>query len=185
MPTCAVQGCLSYSRKTKGTNIKYYSFPKKEELSKRWVYACHRLDKFNIQQGKIIRCILLFSARYWKLFFTARICSKHFAKDCFSTSLKHEMLKYSPKNHRDLKIDAIPTECLPITSKISNSNGKAQHERQQRNHVRNEKRSRESIIKSLIIDSALNSSELPNENVTAPDIEHARTTNTEKSQPDM
>lgn len=58
MPACAVFGCNNYSRKTKGTLIKYYSFPKNEDLRKRWIQACRRLDKFIVEQGKHKRCFV-------------------------------------------------------------------------------------------------------------------------------
>lgn len=53
MPACAVYGCGNYSRKTKGSDIRYYSFPKDENLSSQWINACCRQDKFNVGQGKI------------------------------------------------------------------------------------------------------------------------------------
>lgn len=34
MPGCAVVGCKSCSRKTKGTNFSYHSFPKDNEFKK-------------------------------------------------------------------------------------------------------------------------------------------------------
>lgn len=55
MPGCAVSGCGNYTRKTKGSDVKYYSFPKNEDLARQWIQACRREDKFNVQQGKIFR----------------------------------------------------------------------------------------------------------------------------------
>lgn len=51
MPGCAVFGCNNYNRVTKGTNIKYFRFPKSKELSKQWISACRRKDNINLKNG--------------------------------------------------------------------------------------------------------------------------------------
>lgn len=52
MPGCAVTGCRNFSKNTKGTNIKYFSFPK-TDVAKKWVVACRREDKINLKNGKL------------------------------------------------------------------------------------------------------------------------------------
>lgn len=52
MPGCAVSTCKNWNKKTQGTNIKYYSFPKNEDLAKQWINACRRNDKINLKNGK-------------------------------------------------------------------------------------------------------------------------------------
>lgn len=42
MPGCAVAKCYSYSRKTKGKNISYYTFPKNEDLQR--MYAKGKIN---------------------------------------------------------------------------------------------------------------------------------------------
>ncbi|KAL1488838.1 hypothetical protein ABEB36_014633 [Hypothenemus hampei] len=88
MPGCAVYGCKSYSRKTKGTDIRYYGFPKQGDICAKWIAACRRKDKFNTKN--------------------AYVCSLHFNETSFQTNLKHKLLNYTPKNNRNLKEDAIP-----------------------------------------------------------------------------
>lgn len=53
MPGCAVTGCKNYSRVTKGTEIKYFRFPKEKELCRRWIIVCRRKDKINLKNGKL------------------------------------------------------------------------------------------------------------------------------------
>lgn len=52
MPGCAVATCKNFNRKTKGTDIKYFSFPKNEDMAKQWITACRREDKINLKNGK-------------------------------------------------------------------------------------------------------------------------------------
>lgn len=55
MPGCAVAKCGNYTRKTKGTEIKYYKFPtNNEDLCKQWIIACRREDKINLKHGKYL-----------------------------------------------------------------------------------------------------------------------------------
>lgn len=60
MPGCAVSGCLSYNRKTKGTDVKYYRFPKNEDLARQWLHACRREDEVNLQHDEFSRMLLNF-----------------------------------------------------------------------------------------------------------------------------
>lgn len=52
---------------------------------------------------------------------STRICSKHFSSDSFSITLQHKVLKYTPRTLQNLKVVAMPTECLTTTT-ITNSN---------------------------------------------------------------
>lgn len=52
MPDCAVAKCGNFTRKTKGTEIKYFRFPKNDDLAKQWEAACKRDDKINLKNGK-------------------------------------------------------------------------------------------------------------------------------------
>jgi len=52
MPGCAVATCKNFNRNTKGTGIKYYRFPKNDDLAIRWINACHRQGKINLKNGK-------------------------------------------------------------------------------------------------------------------------------------
>ncbi|KAL1488225.1 hypothetical protein ABEB36_015180 [Hypothenemus hampei] len=98
MPGCAVYGCKSYSRKTKGTDIRYYEFPKQGDICAKWIAACRRKDKFNTKN--------------------AYVCSLHFNETSFQTNLKHELLNYTPKNNRNLKEDANPYLSLIISKRL-------------------------------------------------------------------
>lgn len=93
MTRCAVLGCTNNNMKTEGTGIKYYTFPKNEDLWKRWVEACQRSDTFKFQNAKI--------------------CSKHFSKECFFRSTRQQMLNYCPNRFRNLVQEAVPTKFLP------------------------------------------------------------------------
>lgn len=52
MPGCAVATCKNTNRKTKGTDIKYFGFPKNEDLTRLWINACRRVDKINLKNGE-------------------------------------------------------------------------------------------------------------------------------------
>lgn len=52
MPNCAAATCKNTNRTTKGTDIKYFRFPKNEDMSKQWIVACRREDKINLKNGK-------------------------------------------------------------------------------------------------------------------------------------
>ena len=134
MPGCAVYGCNNYSRKTKGSAIRYFTFPKNNDLQGQWIVACKRKDSFDLTY--------------------ATICSVHFSEECFVTPLKHTLLQYSPKNFRNLKEDAVPSLQLPSTKTLPNS---------QDRHERLHKRQRVNLVRSLIVSAnssnANNSSE--------------------------
>ena len=91
MPGCAVAGCLSYSRKTKGTDIVYHSFPKDLLIQKTWINRCQRKDSFNI--------------------LTSTVCSNHFMPQDYIRDLHAELLKITPK--KVLKPDTVPNVNLP------------------------------------------------------------------------
>ncbi|KAK9721053.1 THAP domain [Popillia japonica] len=102
MPGCAVNGCRNYNRATKGSNIRYYRFPKDEALTKQWIAACQREDVINTKN--------------------ACICSTHFEASCFETSFKQKLSYFASKNWRDLKSDAVPTLHLGKTNKRQSEN---------------------------------------------------------------
>lgn len=87
MPGCAVTGCLSYSRKTKGSDIIYHTFPKDIQIQKAWITKCHRKDHFNVT--------------------TSTVCSLHFTADDYLRDLRAELLKQPRK--KILKPDAVPS----------------------------------------------------------------------------
>jgi hypothetical protein len=53
MPNCAVFGCNSQNRMKARAGIKFYTFPKNEDLALQWVYACGRQDKINLKNGNL------------------------------------------------------------------------------------------------------------------------------------
>lgn len=93
MVNCAVSGCNNYYRNTKGTDIKYFRFPKDREISHKWLAACWRADKVNLRN--------------------ATVCSIHFEPDSFEIPLKCQLLNYLPKTVRLLRDNAVPTLNLP------------------------------------------------------------------------
>lgn len=40
MPSCAVKNCKNNSRNTKNTGVRYFSFPKKKEMTEKWIVLC-------------------------------------------------------------------------------------------------------------------------------------------------
>lgn len=56
MTNCAVATCKNCTRLTKGSNIKYFRFPKNKELCKVWIISCKRKDKINVENGIEIHC---------------------------------------------------------------------------------------------------------------------------------
>ncbi|KAK5647981.1 hypothetical protein RI129_002873 [Pyrocoelia pectoralis] len=78
---CAVAGChTDYQSKNYTSDLMFFRFPKDENLSSTWVNACKRDVKFKVKN--------------------ARICSKHFDKDCYERNLKFQLLGYSARNRR-------------------------------------------------------------------------------------
>ena len=59
MPNCAIATCKNFSRVTKNTDIRYYyfRFPKEKNFPTKWVIACSRKDKINLENGKLIEKI--------------------------------------------------------------------------------------------------------------------------------
>ncbi|KAG5875433.1 hypothetical protein JTB14_038366 [Gonioctena quinquepunctata] len=90
MPQCAVVGCNSTHRKTKGGSIRYHRFPGDSKTRHRWLQACGK---------QLNNCS------------TARICSRHFVDDSYERDVQHEILGL-PTRCR-LKKGAIPLKNLP------------------------------------------------------------------------
>ncbi|KAL1493952.1 hypothetical protein ABEB36_009631 [Hypothenemus hampei] len=103
MPGCAVANCKNFNRKTKGTDIRYFRFPKNEDLAKQWVSACGRKDEINLKN--------------------ACVCSLHFDDKSVDIPLKHKLLKYSPRSSRILRADAVPTINIPKKPLKDNNEG--------------------------------------------------------------
>ncbi|CAH0556742.1 unnamed protein product [Brassicogethes aeneus] len=129
MPNCAVAICQNYYKSTKGTDIKYFTFPKKEDLAKKWIIACRREDKINLKN--------------------ATICSIHFEEKYFEIPLKQRLLNYSPKNARNLKAEAVPTLNLP-----GGSLDTAQKQKSKERTLRTTKRRRRGEVEDIIKSSA-------------------------------
>ncbi|KAL1488843.1 hypothetical protein ABEB36_014638 [Hypothenemus hampei] len=94
MPSCAIFGCNNYTRKTKGTDIKYFRFPRDTDMQQKWIRACERKDEFKIKNSNYV-------------------CSIHFAADDFELPLQ-ELCNYTVENTRILKSTAVP---VPSTTK--------------------------------------------------------------------
>ncbi|XP_018567357.1 uncharacterized protein LOC108907960 isoform X3 [Anoplophora glabripennis] len=90
MPQCAVVGCNSTHRKTKGGSIRYHRFPGDAKTRARWLQACGK---------QLNNCS------------TARICSRHFSEDSYERDVQHEILGL-PTRCR-LKKGAVPEKNLP------------------------------------------------------------------------
>lgn len=90
MPQCAVVGCNSSHRKTKGGSIRYHRFPGDATTRARWVQSC----------GKYVHNCS-----------TARICSLHFTDENYERDVQHELLGL-PTRCR-LKKGALPDRNLP------------------------------------------------------------------------
>ncbi|XP_063389900.1 uncharacterized protein LOC134675553 isoform X2 [Cydia fagiglandana] len=85
MVGCSIRNCKS--RSEKGSIIGFYSFPKKESVANEWLRYCGL--KTTCKNG--------------------RVCSKHFTSSDYIKSLRHILMKESPRTVRKLKPDAIPT----------------------------------------------------------------------------
>lgn len=90
MPQCAVVGCNSTHRKTKGGPIRYHRFPGDSKTRACWVQACGK---------QFLNCA------------TARICSRHFGDESYERDVQHELLGL-PTRCR-LKKGALPDRNLP------------------------------------------------------------------------
>ena len=51
MPNCAIPTRKNYFRGTKDTDIRYFRFPKEKNFTTKWVIACFRKDKINLENG--------------------------------------------------------------------------------------------------------------------------------------
>ncbi|VEN43569.1 unnamed protein product [Callosobruchus maculatus] len=109
MVNCAIAGCTNYTRRTKGTNIEYFRFPKQDDIAKQWVVACRREDKINLKN--------------------ASICSEHFLPECFEIPLRQRLLNCSPKNARILKEGALPSLKLPLRGTLDRNAGSERSDR--------------------------------------------------------
>ncbi|XP_019697216.1 uncharacterized protein LOC105183613 isoform X4 [Harpegnathos saltator] len=69
MPQCAVYACGNSHRRTRGHPVHYHRFPQDPEIRKKWIEACNRKPSANGEPPFNIS--------------TARICSRHFTKDCY------------------------------------------------------------------------------------------------------
>ncbi|KAM0730419.1 THAP domain-containing protein 2 [Formica fusca] len=96
MQTCCVKGCKSRSdQQIKYKSIRFFSFPKNEKYRKIWLETS-RVNNINMKH--------------------ARICSIHFQASCYQSSWQAPLLGFSPKTRRKLRLDAIPTEFLNIST---------------------------------------------------------------------
>lgn len=129
---CAVVGCDSdnQSKRNPCKDVKFFSFPKDANLSKKWLHLTKREDKVNLKN--------------------AVICSKHFCESDYNVNLKHIFLDYIPKNYRGLKDDAIPTQNLPQSQCVSllGSSTSGAGEKRKKNVF--EKRQRAQLIKDIM-----------------------------------
>ncbi|XP_045106097.1 uncharacterized protein LOC123501361 [Portunus trituberculatus] len=91
MPSsCSVLWCYSDKGKTAGTGIRYFRFPKNDEIRKQWVRACDKVDDFNFKN--------------------AVVCSRHFMPSDYARDLKNEFLQTEvPRRKRSLKEEAVPS----------------------------------------------------------------------------
>ncbi|XP_045132619.1 uncharacterized protein LOC123516916 [Portunus trituberculatus] len=88
--SCSVLWCYSDKRKTAGNGIRYFRFPKNDEIRKQWVRACDRVDDFNLKN--------------------AVVCSRHFTPNDCARDLKYEFLQTEvPRRKRSLKEEAVPS----------------------------------------------------------------------------
>lgn len=126
---CAVVGCDSdnQSKRNPCKDVKFFSFPKDANLSKNWLHLTKREDKVNVKN--------------------AVICSKHFCESDYTVNLKHILLGYTPKNHRGLKDDAIPTQNLPQSVPLFGPSTSGSREKRK---IVFEKRQRAQLIKDIM-----------------------------------
>ena len=94
---CAVFGCNSNSGRN--GDLIFHTFPKNEELRKKWIHLCKREGRINAN--------------------SSRICSLHFESSAYARNLQYELLGIPlPRKLVRLKDDAVPILSLP------NSKGK-------------------------------------------------------------
>ena len=102
MPDCAVALCGNYSRKTKGKNISYHSFPQNADLRNIWITKCKRADTVNVR--------------------TARICSDHFSEEDYEDGSRAKFMNEACS--KKLKENVFPHLNLPTT--LADVSGKSQ-----------------------------------------------------------
>ena len=51
MPGCDVATCKNTNKNTKGSEVKFFRFPRNEDLSKQWINLCRRNDKINLKMA--------------------------------------------------------------------------------------------------------------------------------------
>ena len=95
MPSnCAVYGCFTNVNKLIDKHISVHTFPKNEDVKRKWIHLCKRADPINAK--------------------SARVCSLHFEPDAYERNLKYELLGIPlPKSMKRLKEGALPTLHLP------------------------------------------------------------------------
>ncbi|KAG7160612.1 52 kDa repressor of the inhibitor of the protein kinase-like isoform X3 [Homarus americanus] len=112
MPSnCSVYGCNNTRKKTTGSSIKYFRFPKEKQFRQRWIYSCCRADDINAD--------------------SAVVCSIHFKECDYKDDLKCRLLEIErPKRQRTLRDDAVPSLFLPqVTSTTGKSSVPAKRRR--------------------------------------------------------
>ena len=92
---CSVFGCNS--KDDNGNHYKLFTFPKEDNIRKKWIHLCKRKDKFNPKYG--------------------RICGRHFSGIQYSNNLMLKLLELSPSktSKRMLKPDAFADQNLPTS----------------------------------------------------------------------
>lgn len=126
---CTVAVCNNSWAKTKKDNsrshIKYFTFPKNEELRKQWIQRCRRDGKWNPD--------------------SCRVCSEHFHASDFDRDLKSELLGLPTT--RILKKDAIPSLNLGVDRDTYKE--QLSYDRE----IRKEKRDHKKVVTEMLQDS--------------------------------
>lgn len=66
MPSRSVANCNYYTRKAKGTDIKYFRYPKNKDLAKQWIVACRRKDEIYLKHSRYL------PTAYYSKYFTPK-----------------------------------------------------------------------------------------------------------------
>ena len=95
MPSnCSVFGCLNTYKKIKGSNIKYYHYPKLKDYRDEWLHASGRADKVNAEN--------------------VIVCSVHFRPEDYNDDLMSRLLDIdTPDRHRLLKVYVVLNLYIP------------------------------------------------------------------------
>lgn len=114
MPHCVAFGCSNQTKNRKNPKLTFHIFPKCDDLRRAWIQAVGRTS----------------------LPKSPRLCSEHFAADCFEDSvrLQTELLGSSPWK-RKLKPDAIPTIFLHRPARSDRLHSTRRAEKRQRQEV--------------------------------------------------